>query len=275
MRLVANCRTRSGIRKLRYFVCVTHGVNIRDVLESFRNGTMTAAEAEKALRLDYLETIGSHTMFDGARALRKGVPEIIYASSKTPEMTAEIASGVTGSVLISRASDDHYKAVAERIGNAVYRKDASMILIGDVPPKTGGTVGIMTAGSSDASVAEEAAIVAEYMGCRILRAFDLGVAGLHRILEPMREMIENDADCIVVAAGMEGALPALVASLSPVPVIGVPTSTGYGLGGSGEAALMSMLQTCSPGLTVVNIGNGVGAGAAAAMIARRKNVNVL
>ncbi|MFA7342523.1 MAG: AIR carboxylase family protein, partial [Candidatus Methanomethylophilaceae archaeon] len=117
---------------------------------------------------------------------------------------------------------------------------------------------------------EEARIMAECMGCRCITSYDLGVAGLHRFLEPLQAMLEADVDAIVVAAGMEGALPTLVASVSDVPVIGLPVSTGYGLGGNGEAALMSMLQTCSPGLAAVNIDNGIGAGAMAALISLRR-----
>jgi pyridinium-3,5-biscarboxylic acid mononucleotide synthase len=119
-------------------------------------------------------------------------------------------------------------------------------------------------------VAEEAGLVITHMGCRVVRGYDTGVAGVHRLLEPLTRMIESEADVLVVVAGMEGALPSVVAGLVDVPVIGVPTSTGYGLGGDGTAALYSILQSCSPGLMAVNIDNGVGAGAAAALIARRR-----
>ena len=137
-------------------------------------------------------------------------------------------------------------------------------------PEERGCVGLLTAGTSDIPVAEEAALVITHMGCRVERGYDIGVAGLHRLLEPLTRMIEADADVLVVVAGMEGALPSVVAGLVDIPVIGVPTSTGYGLGGDGTAALYSILQSCSPGLVAVNIDNGVGAGAAAALIARRR-----
>jgi len=255
-------------------------VNIRNILRSYADGKMSEDEAEKELRLNYLQSIDDHTVFDHARSVRKDVPEVIYARSKTPEMTAEIAerSAKKDRVLISRASPEHYDAVSEKLNNkeCVYDKRSETIVIGGFPEERSGKVGIMTAGSSDIRVAEEARIMAEFTGCSCISFFDIGVSGLHRILEPMKRMLEEDVDVIVVAAGMEGALPALVSSLSSVPVIGVPTSTGYGMGGNGEAALLSMLQTCSPGLTVVNIDNGIGAGAAAAMIARRmKRTNIL
>ena len=135
---------------------------------------------------------------------------------------------------------------------------------------TGGRVGVLTAGTSDQPLAEEAAIVCQEMGCTVHLAYDVGVAGLHRLFEPLRQFLEeHDVDVIIVAAGMDGALPSVVSGLVDVPVIGLPTSVGYGMGGKGQAAILAMLQTCSPGLAVVNIDNGVGAGAMAAMIANR------
>jgi NCAIR mutase (PurE)-related protein len=128
---------------------------------------------------------------------------------------------------------------------------------------------MLTAGASDASAADEAAWVAREMGCRIVRADDVGVAGLHRLEAPLRDLRQQGADVVIVVAGMDGALPSVVSGLVDIPVIGLPTSIGYGLGGGGVAALLSMLQTCAPGLVVVNIDNGVGAGATAALIANR------
>jgi NCAIR mutase (PurE)-related protein len=138
-----------------------------------------------------------------------------------------------------------------------------------VPVRTGGHVGVISAGTSDVPVAEEAALIAEEMGCQVTCIYDVGVAGLHRLFEPLRDLLAHDVDVVIVAAGMDGALPSVVAGFVPVPVIGLPTSIGYGLGGKGVAALLSMLQTCAPGLSVVNIDNGVGAGITAALIANR------
>jgi NCAIR mutase (PurE)-related protein len=190
-------------------------------------------------------------------------------------MVADIAKRVPkgGYLLISRASKEHYDAVAAAIkdNRTTFHENASMISVGEPEKREKkGVIGILTAGSSDIHVAEEAKLMAESMGCGCITSYDVGVAGMHRVLEPMRAMLDADADAIIVVAGMEGALPSLVASLASVPVIGVPTSTGYGYGGNGEAALMSMLQTCSPGLAVVNIDNGIGAGSMAAMISRRR-----
>ena len=136
-------------------------------------------------------------------------------------------------------------------------------------PSTGGRVGIITAGTSDLPVAQQAAVMASEMGCQVKMVSDVGVAGIHRLVEPLSQLLDSDVDVLIVAAGMDGALPSVVAGLVRLPVIGLPTSNGYGLGGRGQAALLSMLQTCSPGLVVVNIDNGIGAGASAALIANR------
>ncbi len=217
---------------------------------------------------------------DPNRQSRKGVPEIVYAAGKTPSVTLlavrELLSrGPTGRVLVSRAAGD----LAQFLDAALRAEDVSVLgssptlLIArkdaHPPVDTGGVVGLLTAGASDAPVADEAAFVAYEMGCRVVRADDVGVAGLHRLEAPLRALREQAADVVIVAAGMDGALPSVVSGLVDVPVIGLPTSIGYGLGGGGVAALLSMLQTCSPGLVVVNIDNGVGAGATAALLANR------
>jgi NCAIR mutase (PurE)-related protein len=137
------------------------------------------------------------------------------------------------------------------------------------PRSTGGQVAVISAGTSDIPVAEEAALIASEMGCQVTCIYDVGVAGLHRLFGPLGELLSRGVDAIIVVAGMDGALPSVVAGLVPVPVIGLPTSIGYGMGGKGVAALLSMLQTCAPGLSVVNIDNGVGAGITAALIANR------
>jgi NCAIR mutase (PurE)-related protein len=137
------------------------------------------------------------------------------------------------------------------------------------PAPTGGRIGVISAGTSDVPFAREAAIIAREMGCTVTTVTDVGVAGLHRLVAPLRDLMKQDPDVLIVAAGMDGALPSVIAGLVNVPVIGLPVSTGYGLGGDGTAALYTMLQSCAPGLTVVNIDNGVGAGSTAALIANR------
>jgi NCAIR mutase (PurE)-related protein len=219
---------------------------------------------------------------DPLRQARKGVPEVVYAAGKVPRLTVAAVRDLLerqpgGRVLVSRASAevvDVLRAELEPPGATllvapnggtvlVTRRDASP------PHETGGVVAMLTAGASDAPAADEAAWVAREMGCRIVRADDVGVAGLHRLEAPLRRLREEGADVVIVVAGMDGALPSVVSGLVDLPVIGLPTSVGYGLGGGGVAALLAMLQTCAPGLVVVNIDNGIGAGASAALIANR------
>lgn len=214
---------------------------------------------------------------DFQRQERKGVPEVVMAQSKTvAQCMAIVASFLerTGRAILSRVSEEVKAALNEAYGpdgfewysashTAVVRRPGSEVVA------TGGMVGVLTAGTSDQPAAEEAAIVCQEMGCTVRTAYDVGVAGLHRLFEPLRNFLDQGVDVIIVAAGMDGALPSVVSGLVDVPIIGLPTSVGYGMGGRGEAALLAMLQTCSPGLAVVNIDNGVGAGAMAGLIANR------
>jgi NCAIR mutase (PurE)-related protein len=224
---------------------------------------------------DYLEQFAN---LDLGRAARSGVPEVVLAEHKTPEQTIAIAGRIldqVGRVLISRVSPETHMALqktfADTVEWTVYSEGRTLTLSmpGITPPQHGGRIGVLTAGTSDLPVAEEAIALCVEMGCDIWRAGDVGVAGLHRLFEPLRVMLDASVDVIIVAAGMDGALPSVVAGLVDVPVIGLPTSIGYGFGGGGVGALTSMLQTCAPGLAVVNIDNGIGAGAIAGRIANR------
>ena len=220
---------------------------------------------------------GPHVRPDFWREDRKGVPEVILAEGKDEQQVLEIAEAflsARGRAIVSRVSLGLLQRLQERFGEHKIEvsRSARVVVLRKPearPLQTGGKVGVITAGTSDVPVAEEARVMAEEMGCETLAIYDVGVAGIHRLFEPLKAMLEASVDAVVVAAGMDGALPSVVAGLVNVPVIGLPTSTGYGLGGKGVAALLSMLQTCSPGLVVVNIDNGVGAGATAAMIANR------
>lgn len=246
-------------------------MGVRETLDLFRSGQIDGDEAERRLRMDHLDSVGSDVLFDSSRELRRNVPEVVYGLTKTPETVAGILSKEhDGIVLVSKASEEHYEAVLKVRPDAQFDERARIISVGKAPEKDCGTIGIITAGTSDIPIAEEARHMAEAMGVKCLTFYDIGVAGIHRLLGPMKEMISADVSAIVAVAGMEGALPTVVSSLSHVPVIGVPASTGYGIGGKGEAALLSMLQSCSMGLTVVNIDNGIGAGATAAMIAKQR-----
>ncbi len=214
---------------------------------------------------------------DPHREQRKGVPEIIYGETKDVSQIvsmARILLAETGRTIISRVPDGAVEILRREFSaDRVRFYEAARAVVITKPDyvlrRTGGQVGVISAGTSDIPVAQEAALIAEEMGCEVTCIYDVGVAGLHRLLEPLRDLLSKDVDAIIVAAGMDGALPSVVAGLAPVPVIGLPTSIGYGMGGKGLAALLSMLQTCAPGLSVVNIDNGVGAGITAAMIANR------
>lgn len=249
-------------------------MSVHDVLESLKKGEIGVEAAERLLKLDYVEKIGNHTVFDMSRESRSGIPEVIYAEGKTPEKVGDIVEAVVehkGMVTVSRATEADHAAIIARIGKAgvTHKPEARVIVVDRRQHKPGkiGRIGVLTAGTSDIPVAEEAAVIAEIMGCEVIRGYDVGVAGIHRLLEPLKKMIAEDVSCVIVVAGMEGALPSVVAGIVPVPVIGVPTSIGYGLGAGGIGALTTMLQSCSPGLVVVNIDNGFNAGATAALIA--------
>lgn len=215
---------------------------------------------------------------DPSRADRTGIPEIVLAAGKAPDAVVTSLrrlAAANGRAIASRCSPDlavRIEAALQSEFDVVWHEEARAIvaaLPGCSIPCRGGRVGVITAGTSDASVAAEAVLVAREMGSDVLEANDVGVAGLHRLVRPFEHLIESKVDVLIVAAGMDGALASVVAGLVPVPVIGLPTSVGYGHGGQGQAALMSMLQSCAPGLVVVNIDNGVGAGATAALIANR------
>lgn len=227
-----------------------------DSLSALQGAEETRREAEGCARPDF------------RREDRKGVPEIILAEGKrTEDILAIVRSFLEGPgrALVSRVNPELVNRLREEFADhsvEVYSA-ARMVVIrapGARPPTTGGKVGIMTAGTSDVPVAEEARVVVQEMGCEVLTAFDVGVAGIHRVFQPLHAMLDAPVDAIIVAAGMDGALPSVVAGLVDVPVIGLPTSTGYGLGGRGVTALLSMLQTCSPGLVVVTSTTGLGLG---------------
>jgi pyridinium-3,5-biscarboxylic acid mononucleotide synthase len=229
-------------------------------------------------RMLAIQDVKDFAKLDIGRQPRKGLPEIILAEGKPPEKVAAIAKAMverTGRALISRANANHLRAIrSAKIDNHVmeYFEDAGIIIVKSKArtiPKTGGRVGILTAGTSDLPVAEEASIISHEMGCETRVYNDVGVAGIHRLFKPLKTLLRWNADVILVVAGREGALPTVVAGMVDLPVIGVPTSRSYGFGGNGVATLAAMLQSCSLGMAVVNIDGGVGAGAIGALIANR------
>ena len=251
---------------------------MRDVLRRLTAGELTEDEALSELRNLQLEELGGRARLDLGRFMRRGVPEVVLATGKAPAEAARLAVSLAerqGQGLISRMTADHRAALREaareaRMEIVDYSNSARVMRAGFAPDLLDGKVGVLTAGTSDVAVADEARMVVEACGMGARLEADLGVAGLHRFLGPLSAILDWGADVIVVAAGMDGVLPGLVAGLIDVPVIGLPVSTGYGRGGAGEAALNTMLQSCSTGLVVVNIDNGIGAGAAAVLIAQRR-----
>jgi len=252
-------------------------LNIEQIFQSLQKGKISPSKAKKLLSLYSIEKIGSIAQIDTGRKNRKGIPEIILGERKQLLDLKKIIKKTlskNNEVLVSRIKKKDYSKILEFSKKNKYKiksgKNTSALLIyKNNIKKTGGKVGIIAAGTSDIGVGEEARLVCESMNCDCLCSYDVGIAGLHRIFPVLKQFVESEVGAIIVVAGMEGALASIVSSVADVPVIGVPTSIGYGYGEKGVAALASMLQSCSLGLTVVNIDNGVGAGAAAANIANR------
>ena len=260
-----------------------HVGDVKSLLERLAAGESTVEEVLGKLRLLQIDQLEDFARLDPNRDRRKGVPEVVYAPGKTDQALEAIVRRLLaerGVSLVTRLEAGRAASLQEALTDSAepveglvydYRADAGLLAARTAayePPPEKGCVWILTAGTSDIPVAEEAAMVASHMGCKVERGYDVGVAGLHRLAEPLGRILQSGAAAIVVVAGMEGALPSVVGGLVDVPVIGVPTSTGYGIGGDGTAALYSILQTCCPGVVAVNIDNGVGAGAVAALIAR-------
>ena len=237
------------------------------LLEAFHAGKISRGKVLRAFQAAPVADLG-FAQVDSHRALRRGFPEVIFGSGKTPEQVVTIAAQILARerrVLATRVLPEHARALRKKFKHAVYHPLARCVTIEIKPlPKRPGFIAVVCAGTSDLPVAEEAAVTAEIMGNRVKRVRDIGVSGLHRLF-PHLEMIQS-ANVLIVVAGMEGALPSVVTGLVLRPVIAVPTSIGYGASFGGLAALLGMLNSCASGLTVVNIDNGFGAGYAASQI---------
>ncbi len=241
---------------------------IRQLMQQVRDGELHPDEACERLRSLPFEDLG-FAKIDHHRSLRRGFPEVVLAERKTPEQVARILQSLAAQsdlVIASRADEEHFRVVKAAIPEAEYHEEARIIRVGPIPdPVTDRRpVAVVTAGTSDIPVAEEAAVTLQVAGCPIERIYDVGVAGIHRLLEHHEQLLR--ASAIIVAAGMEGALASVVGGLVQSPVIAVPTSVGYGAAFEGLAALLGMLNSCASGVAVVNIDNGFGAGRFAAMI---------
>lgn len=242
---------------------------LKDLLNAVLEGTLTPDEAGKRLQTLPFEDLG-FAKVDHHRALRRGFPEAIFGAGKTPEQVGAIVERIVArgqNVMVTRTTAEVHRLLAERHEGARFHEAARCVTVVVAPPPSlPGKAAIVCAGTSDVPVAEEAAVTAEFHGARVDRIHDVGVAGLHRLLD--RTPTIREAQVVVVAAGMEGALPSVVGGLVDVPVIAVPTSIGYGASFGGLAALLAMLNSCSTGVSVVNIDNGFGAGYLAALMLR-------
>ncbi|MGI4854438.1 MAG: nickel pincer cofactor biosynthesis protein LarB, partial [Janthinobacterium lividum] len=230
------------------------------LLDELQAGKHTSEDVADRLASLPFEDLGFANV-DHHRSLRSGLPEVVFAAGKTPEQTATILSSLHASgvpALATRADAAAFAATQQLLPKARYHEAARCITCGDPAVSNGGHIAVVCAGTSDLPVAEEASVTAEFFGTRVTRITDVGVAGLHRLLANLPAI--READTIVVCAGMEGALPSVVGGLVAVPVIAVPTSVGYGAAFGGVTALLGMLNSCSPNVTVVNIDNGFGAG---------------
>ncbi|HMJ23931.1 MAG TPA: nickel pincer cofactor biosynthesis protein LarB [Terriglobales bacterium] len=243
--------------------------SIRKLLEQVRRGKVSPDEAVERLRHMPFEDLG-FAKVDHHRALRNGMPEVIFGQGKTPAQMASIFFRLAkhgGNILATRASEEQLAAVRKRVPKAQYRAPARAIVLQRDSKKYGkGIIAVVSAGTSDISVAEEAVVTAEMMGNDVERLYDVGIAGIHRLLANRAVLIR--ARVVIVCAGMEGALPSVVGGLVGVPVIAVPTSVGYGAAFKGLAALLGMMNSCASNVSVVNIDNGFGAGYVAALINR-------
>ena len=240
---------------------------LKQLFISVRKGETEIDEAIKTLK-DLSFTDLGHTKIDNHRELRTGYPEVIFCAGKTVNQVKEIIQQMlirNSNILATRAAEEMYQAVKKICADAMYHSLARMIVIKRSEEQlTESTIAIVTAGTSDMPIAEEAAVTAELFGNKVMRVFDVGVAGIHRLYDKLSEI--RDAKVIVVVAGMEGALPSIVGGLVDKPVIAVPTSIGYGANFHGLSALLGMLTSCASGVSVVNIDNGFGAGYMASMI---------
>lgn len=265
---------------------------MKEILKSLAEGKISIEECETLLKAESIRQLDDVAQIDTSRKDRTGFPEAILADSKDYDDLLTIIkrffekqeSGndsidLKNNIIITRLFKERYESLERDLDYLFekgikfdYNKRAKILIIYkdslvDFNPEYG-KVGLLTAGTSDIPIAEEAKVIVEQGGCEVISSYDIGVAGIHRLFPQIAHMVEEDVCAFIVCAGMEGALPSVVAGLVDVPVIAVPTSVGYGIGADGKAALYSMLQSCAPGLAVVNIDNGFGAGVCALTIAK-------
>jgi NCAIR mutase (PurE)-related protein len=239
---------------------------IEKILQQFKSGQLETEEVLEKLKHFPYDDLG-FAKIDNQRQLRKGFPEVIFCQGKTLEQISKIAKRIKetgGKVVATRAVPEVYQEIKKIIPDVNYFKEARIVAVEEKKKVSSKFILVVSGGTADIPVAEEAAVIAELMGNKVERLYDVGVAGLHRLLTNSKKLL--DANVLIVAAGMEGALPSVVGGLVNKPIIAVPTSVGYGASFHGLSALLTMLNSCAPGLAVVNIDNGFGAGYMASLI---------
>lgn len=229
---------------------------LEELLTGYKEGDLSLEEVRNEL-LDLPYTDFGETKVDTFREVRKGLPEAVYCPGKSEEQLKNIAG--EGDRLFTRATEEDYETIKSVRGDVKYRKRGEIIVVGDVGLDVKGEVVVVTGGSSDVPVAEEALVTLDEMGYSVESLYDVGVAGIHRLLPHIKKL--READVVIVAAGMDGTLPGIVSGMIGTPVVGIPTSVGYGVAREGRSALETMLNSCATGLAVVNIDNGYGAAA--------------
>jgi hypothetical protein len=247
---------------------------LEELLAQVAAGTLSVAEAQDRLRRLPFEPLADLATVDHHRELRAGVPEVVFGQNKTADQIAALMQSLArggGGALATRVDPDKGERVAAQVPGARYRADARAAVVAPERPRPAGRgpVAVVSAGTSDEPVAAEAEVALEFLGQRVERVRDVGVAGVHRVVHRAEDL--RRAEVVIVVAGMEGALPSVVAGLVDRPIIAVPTSVGYGVSLGGFVAMLGMLSSCAAGVTVVNIDNGFGAAVAATLINRRRD----
>jgi NCAIR mutase (PurE)-related protein len=243
--------------------------DLRALLDKVAGGEVSIPSAIERLKILPFEDVG-FARIDHHRELRRGFPEVIFCEGKKPDQVISIGRGILESganLLATRCSVKQFENISPSLPDAEYYEEANLFIVERTPVKIEGEVAIVSGGTSDRHVCEEAALSARFFGCNVKKYYDVGVAGIHRFISSWGEI--READVIIVVAGMEGALASVVAGMTSAPVIAVPTSVGYGASFGGLSALLTMLNSCAGGVTVVNIDNGYGAAFSAALICRK------
>ena len=260
----------TGIIRIAEKVIYMDSNYLKDILSDVSKGVCSVNEAAEMLITLPYDDMG-FAKLDSHRNMRTGASEVVFGQGKTPEQVALIMqkmSETNTNLLCTRATPEMFSAVKEKVISAEYDPVARLITVVGMPPETiDKTVAVVSAGTSDMPVAEEAAATAAFYGCPVIRIYDAGVAGIHRLFDKLD--VIRSAGVVIAVAGMEGALASVIGGLVDIPVIAVPTSVGYGSGLGGVSALLAMLNSCSPGVAVMNIDNGFGAGYMAALINKR------